>query len=90
MYYINYSNKRRPPISATFEGFNKRRGAYSCKYSTKRYYYGFKLRPQISAGFLEKKFNKLWYISLGPLYNLTFTNKLLAKGQNQKKKTCKP
>ena len=36
----------------------------------------------LSAAFLEKKFDKLRY-----LYNLTFTNKLLAKGQ---KKTCKP
>ena len=31
---------------------------------TKRYYYGFKRLPQISAAFLEKKFNKLRYISL--------------------------
>ena len=40
----------------------------------------------LSAGFLEKKFNKIRYISLGPLCNLTFTNKLLVKGQNKKKK----
>ena len=42
-------------MSAAFGGFNKRRGAYSRKYGTKRYYYGFKCRPQISAPFLEKK-----------------------------------
>ena len=46
------------------KGFSKRRGAYSRKYGTKRYYYGFKRRPQISAEFLEKKFSKLRYISL--------------------------
>ena len=39
----------------------------------------------LSAGFSEKKFNKIRYISLGPLCNLTFTNKLLVKGQNKKK-----
>ena len=43
---------------------NKRCGAYSGKYGTKRHYYGFKRRPQISAAFLEKKFSKLRYISL--------------------------
>ena len=59
-------------ISAAFGEFNKHRRAYSRKYRTKRYYYGFKRRSQISAGFLEKKFNKLRYISLGPLCNLTF------------------
>ena len=66
-------------------GFNKRRDAYSRKYSTKRYYYGFKRRPQISASFLEKKL-----ISFGTfpyaLCNLTFTNILLVKGQNKKEK----
>ena len=36
-------------------GFNKRCGAYSRKYGTKRYYDGSKRRPQISATFLEKK-----------------------------------
>ena len=40
----NYSNKRRPQISTAFGGFNELLGAYSRKYSTKRYYYGFK-RP---------------------------------------------
>ena len=43
---------------------NKRCGAYSRKYGTKRHYYGFKRRPQISAAVLEKKFSKLRYISL--------------------------
>ena len=66
----------------------KRSGTYSRKYGTKRYYYGFKRRPQISAAFLEKNL-----ISFGTfpyaLCNLTFTNKLLVKGKN-KKKTCKP
>ena len=60
-------------ISAAFGEFNKRHGAYSRKYGTKRYYYGFKRLPQISAAFLEKKF-----ISLGTfpyaLSNFTFTN----------------
>ena len=40
----------------------------------------------LSAGFLVKKFNKIRYISLGPLCNVTFTNKLLIKAQNKKKK----
>ena len=66
-------------------GFNKRRDAYSRKYGSKRYYYGFKRRPQISAAFLEKKL-----VSFGTfpyaLCNLTFTNKLLVKGQNKKEK----
>ena len=35
----NYSNKRR-----IGRGFKKRRGAYSRKYGTKRYYYGNKRR----------------------------------------------
>ena len=71
-------------------GFNKRCGAYSRKYGTKRYYDGFKRRPQISAAFLEKKISTLRYISYA-LCNLTFTNKLLVKGQNNNnKKTCKP
>ena len=64
--------------------FNKRCGAYSRKYGTKRYYYGFKRRPQISAAFLEKKL-----VSFGTfpyaLCNLMLTNKLLVKGQNKKK-----
>ena len=54
-------------ISAAIGGFNKPRGTYSRKYSTKRYYYGFKRRqvigswrrPQISAAvyylFLSRK-----------------------------------
>ena len=69
-------------INAAF-GVNMRRGAYSRKYGTKRYYYGFKRRPQISAAFLEKKlvsFGKFPYA----LCNLTFTNKLLVKGQTKK------
>ena len=66
-------------------GFNKRCGAYSRKYGTKRYYDGFKRRPQISAAFLEKKISTLRYISYA-LCNLTFTNKLLVKGQNNNKK----
>ena len=65
-------------ISAAW-GFNKRCGAYSRKYGTKRYYDGFKRRPQISAAFLEKKISTLRYISYA-LCNLTFTNKLLVKG----------
>ena len=72
--YSNYSNKHR--ISGEF---NKRCGAYSRKYGTKRYYYhGFKRRPQISAAFLEKKL-----VSFGTfpyaLCNLMLTNKLLVK-----------
>ena len=42
--YSNYSNKRRPQISTAFGEFSKRRGAYSGKYGTKRYYYGYKRR----------------------------------------------
>ena len=42
-------------ISAAFGEFNKHRRAYSRKYRTKRYYYGFKRRPQISAGFFGEK-----------------------------------
>ena len=34
---------------------NQRRDTCWCKYSTKQYYYGIKLRYQISAAFLEKK-----------------------------------
>ena len=45
-------------ISASFGGVNSRRGAYSCKYGSKRYYYGTKHRFQISAVFLGKKVNK--------------------------------
>ena len=62
-----------------------RRGAYSGKYGTKRYNYGFKRRPQISAAFWRKNL-----ISFGTfphaLCNLTFTKKLLVKGRNKKKK----
>ena len=36
-------------ISAAFGKFNTRRGAYLRQYGTKRYYYGFKRRPQIGA-----------------------------------------
>ena len=58
-------------------------GTYSRKYGTKRYYYGIKHRPQISAAFLRKNL-----ISFGAfpyaLCNVTFTNKLLVKGQNKK------
>ena len=63
-------------------GFNKRRGTCSRKYGTKMYYYGFKRRPQNKRRILEKKL-----ISFGTfpyaLCNLTFTNKLLVKGQNK-------
>ena len=71
-------------ISAAFGEFNKRCGAYSRKYGTKRYYYSLKRRPQISAAFWRKK---LVSFSTFPyaLCNLTFTNKLLVKGQNKKK-----
>ena len=31
---------------------NEHRGAYSCKYGTKRYYYGIKLRSEINAAAL--------------------------------------
>ena len=58
---------------------SKRCGTYSLKYGTKRYHYGFKRRPQISAAFWRKNL-----ISFGTfpyaLCNLTFTNKLLVKG----------
>ena len=64
--------------------FNKRCGAYSRKYGTKRYYYGFKRRLQI------KHFGEKKLVSFGTfpyaLCNLTFTNKLLVKGQNKKEK----
>ena len=58
--YSNYSNKPRPQISAAFggRGVNKRRGAYSSKYGTKRSCYGIKLRSQISAAFFGEKVNK--------------------------------
>ena len=69
---------------AAFGGFNKRRGGYSRKYGTKSYYHGCKRCPQISAAFLEKNL-----ISFGTFpyaqCNLTFTNKLLVRGQNKKK-----
>ena len=62
--------------------FNKRCGAYSRKYGTKGYNYGFKRRSQISAAFFGEKL-----VSFGAfpyaLCNLTFTNKLLVKGQNK-------
>ena len=61
-----------------------RRGAYSRKYGTKRYYYGFKRRPQRSAAFLEKKFNLVHFL-MHCVTQLTLTNKLLVKGQNKKK-----
>ena len=70
------------------KGFSKRRGAYSRKYGTKRYYYGFKRRPQISATFLEKKLRSFGTFPYA-LCNLACTNKSLVKGQN-KKKDCKP
>ena len=73
-------------ISTAFGlGFNKRRDAYSRKYGTKRYYYGFKRRPQISAAFLEKKLLSFCTFPYA-LCNLTFTNKLLVKGQHTHKK----
>ena len=43
----------RPLISTAFGGLNKRRGAYSRKYGTKRYYYVFKRR------IFGEKFDKL-------------------------------
>ena len=65
-----------------------RRGTYLGKYGAKRYYYGFKRGPQISAAFWRKNL-----ISFGTfphaLCNLTFTKKLLVKGRN-KKKNWKP
>ena len=55
-------------ISAAFgNGGNsifKRSSTCSRKYGAKRYYNGFKRRPQISTAFSEKKFNKLRYIFL--------------------------
>ena len=70
-------------IEAAFGGFNKRRGGYSRKYGTKSNYYSCKRCPQISAAFLEKNL-----ISFGTFpyaqCNLTFTNKLLVRGQNKK------
>ena len=66
------------------KGFSKRCGAHSRKYGTKRYYYGFKRRPQISATFLEKKLRSFGTFPYA-LCNLACTNKSLVKGQNKKK-----
>ena len=66
------------------KGFSKHRGAYSRKYGTKRYYHGFKRRPQISATFLEKKLRSFGTFPYA-LCNLACTNKSLVKGQNKKK-----
>ena len=72
--YSNYSSKHRIGKVGGGGGVNQPRGTYSCKYGTKRYYYGIKHRSQISAAALIR-------VNPAHFLNLTFTNKLLVYGK---------